>query len=157
MCGISDFFLLNIFNISKFFSIFSISSVCTFNIISGAAVDYGGNSIGVGLVTWGFFSPAATSPPTMRQQTGRQHPVLRNILKLLQHPEIFSNYCNHNHDVGESANPWSHSYLAMDTICPILAPLREEGEEWDTTGRGAVGSSSVGFVVCSAAEYLLAR
>ena len=28
-----------------------------------------------------------------------------------------------------AGNPWSHSYLAMDTICPILAPLshREEG------------------------------
>ena len=51
-------------------------------------MDYGGNSIGVGLVTWGFFSPARHQPPTMRQQTGRQHPVLRNILKLLQHPVL---------------------------------------------------------------------
>ena len=26
-------------------------------------MDYGGNSIGVGLVTWGFFSPARHQPP----------------------------------------------------------------------------------------------
>ena len=64
-----------------------------------------------------------------------QHRVLRNIFKLLQHSEIISNYCNHNHDVGESANPWSHSYLAMDTICPILAPLRGDESGGACSGR----------------------
>ena len=125
-------------------------------------MDYGGNSIGVGLVTWGFFSPARHQPPDHetadREATSSAQKYSQTIATTIECSEIFSNYnCEHNHDVGEAANPWSHSYLAMDTICPILAPLREEGEEWDTTGWGAVGSSSVGSVVCSAAEYLLAR
>ena len=104
-------------------------------------MDYGGNSIGVGLVTWGFFSPARHQPPDHetadREATSSAQKYSQTIATTIECSEIFSNYnCEHNHDVGEAANPWSHSYLAMDTICPILAPLREEGEEWDTTPQG---------------------
>ena len=118
---------------------FQYQSWCTFNIISGAAVDYGGNSIGVGLVTWVFLSASPeprSSPRPWDSRQGEQHPLLK----------IFSNhYCSSadNHPTEshqccpvtywivrvDAGNPWSHSYLAMDTICPILAPLshREEG------------------------------
>ena len=117
-------------------------------------MDYGGNSIGVGLVTWGFFSPARHQPPDHetadREATSSAQKYSQTIATTIERSEIFSNYCNiqcseifsnynckHNHDVGESANPWSHSYLAMDTICPILAPLRERG-------RGRVGHHRAG-------------
>ena len=123
-----------------------------------AAVDYGGNSIGVGLVTWGFFSPARHQPPDHetadREATSTPQKYSQMIAAaIIQMQGISAAMLN----IG---NPWSHSYLAMDTICPILAPLRERGRGrvgHHTTGRGAVGSSSVGSVVCSAAEYLLAR
>ena len=95
-------------------------------------MDYGGNSIGVGLVTWGFFSPARHQPPDHetadREATSTPQKYSQMIAAaIIQMQGISAAMLN----IG---NPWSHSYLAMDTICPILAPLREEGEEWDTTG-----------------------
>ena len=52
---------------------FSISGRCTFNIISVvAALDYGGNSIGVGLVTRVFFSaPAKPHQPPDHETADR--------------------------------------------------------------------------------------
>ena len=126
---------------------------CTFNIISGAAVDYGGNSIGVGLVTWGFFSPARHQPPDHetadREATSTPQKYSQMIAAaIIQMQGISAAMLN----IG---NPWSHSYLAMDTICPILAPLRDRGGGGAAVGRGLAGS---GFVsVCSAGYLLLGR
>ena len=122
---------------------------CTFNIISVAAVDYGGNSIGVGLVTWVFFSRARHQPPDHetadREATSTPQKYSQMIAAaIIQMQGISAAMLN----IG---NPWSHSYLAMDTICPILAPLSHP-RGW---GSLAVGS---GFVsVCSAGYLLLGR
>ena len=126
---------------------------CTFNIISVAAVDYGGNSIGVGLVTWVFFSRARHQPPDHetadREATSTPQKYSQMIAAaIIQMQGISAAMLN----IG---NPWSHSYLAMDTICPILAPLRDSGGGGAAVGRGLAGS---GFVsVCSAGYLLLGR
>ena len=141
---------------------------CTFNIISVvAAVDYGGNSIGVGLVTRVFFSAPAEphqphQPPTMRQQTGeeRQHPALSS--------EIFSNYCSSDITSKYSqmiAAPWYYgssvllSYILDWCWQPLVPQLLSDGHhlshigsiEPPTGGGGeSLGSAGFRFVsVCS--------
>ena len=114
---------------------------CTFNIISVAAVDYGGNSIGVGLVTWVFFSRARHQPPDHetadREATSTPQKYSQMIAAaIIQMQGISAAMLN----IG---NPWSHSYLAMDTICPILAPLRDRGGGGAAVGRGLAGSGLV--------------